>query len=164
MVKLTWPGKNNEASNADAKWPGKNVKEGVMKYVRNLGVVLILLAVALSAAAQEQRGAIEGTVKDSSGGVIPGAAVEAKSTAATVTTVSDSVGKYRFPALRPGRWSVSAVLSGFGPATIKNVDLALGDTLKVDLTLGPVSVTAAITVTSEAPLIDTKSAARYTTI
>jgi hypothetical protein len=125
---------------------------------------MIALAIALPAAAQEQRAAIEGVVKDSTGGVIPGASVEAKSASGTITTVSDSTGKYRFPALKPGKWAVNAQLSGFAPATVQNVVLSLGDTLKVDLTLGPVSVSAAVTVRGEAPLIDTKSSARYATI
>ena len=44
-----------------------------------LGLVAILLCVALPARAQETRGSIEGTVKDASGGVLPGVTVEAKS-------------------------------------------------------------------------------------
>ncbi|MGH9364623.1 MAG: carboxypeptidase regulatory-like domain-containing protein [Thermoanaerobaculia bacterium] len=134
------------------------------KRFQTLGAMLIALAITWPAAAQEQRAAIEGTVKDSTGGVIPGASIEAKSVSGTITTVSDSTGKYRFPALKPGKWAVTARLSGFGPATVQNVDLSLGDTLKVDLTLGPVSVAEAVTVRGEAPLIDTKSSARFVTI
>ncbi len=136
----------------------------MLKRLQTLGAVLIALAIALPAAAQEQRAAIYGTVADSTGGVIPGASIEAKSLAGTITTVSDSAGKYRFPALRPGRWAINAMLSGFAPATVQSVELSLGDNLKVDLTLGPISVKEAVTVRGEAPLIDTKSAARYSTI
>ena len=49
--------------------------------VRTCVVLLFALFVAVPATAQEQRGSIEGVVKDSSGAVLPGATVEAKSAA-----------------------------------------------------------------------------------
>ena len=77
------------------------------------------LAAAAPAIAQEQRASIEGTIRDSSGGVLPGVTVEARSPslAGVESTVSDSSGTYRFPALRPGRYEVTATLQGFQPAS-----------------------------------------------
>ena len=81
-----------------------------------------LLAMALLAApvwAQEQRGSIEGVVKDSSGAVLPGATVEAKSGGSGVlSTTSDSQGNFRFPSVLPGIYEVSATLSGFKAAKV----------------------------------------------
>ena len=68
------------------------------------------LLCAWPAAAQETRGAIEGIIKDTSGAVLPGATVEAKSEAGTFTSVTDTAGIYRFPALNPGRYEISATL------------------------------------------------------
>ena len=79
-------------------------------HFRFVAAILMALAITLPAAAQEQRGAIEGTVKDSSGVTIPGATVQAKSDAGTVSTVSGLDGKYQFPSLRPTRWTVTASL------------------------------------------------------
>ena len=125
-------------------------------HFRFMAAILMALAITLPAAAQEQRGAIQGTVKDSSGGLIPGASVQAKSDAGTVSTFTDLNGRYQFPSLRPGHWTVTASLSGLGAAKAQTADVSLGDTIKVDLVLGPVTSEATIVVVGEAPLIDTK--------
>ena len=66
--------------------------------LRALSVLVFAVLLALPAAAQEQRGTIDGIVKDTSGGVLPGATVEAKSDRSGVlTTVTDSTGTFRFP-------------------------------------------------------------------
>ena len=68
-----------------------------------LGIMAAACAFAPAASAQETRGSIEGVVKDTSGGVLPGVTVEARSPAlvSAQTTVSDAGGAYRFPALPP---------------------------------------------------------------
>src|SRR5437762_14256145 len=60
-------------------------------------------------------GTITGEVKDSSGGVVPGATVTVvnKGTNATRTTASNEVGLFDFPALPPGTYTVTTELSGF---------------------------------------------------
>jgi hypothetical protein len=83
-------------------------------------IVIVLFLAAPPLLAQEQRGSIEGIVKDASGGVLPGATVETSSPAlaGAGTTVTDAQGGYRFPSLPPGRYQVSATLQGFAPAKI----------------------------------------------
>ena len=82
--------------------------------VRQIVMLLLVLALAVPALAQEQRGAIEGVVKDSSGGVLPGVTVEAKNASgAVVTAVTDNRGAFRFPAVAPGTYTVTATLTGF---------------------------------------------------
>ena len=100
-----------------------------------LAVVLPLL-LAAPAMAQEQSGSIQGVVKDSQGGVLPGVTVEARSpqVVGVSTVVTDAKGVYRFPALPPGNYEVTANLQGFSPAK-SNAALALGQLLRVDLTL-----------------------------
>ena len=86
---------------------------------RNTLIAAILsLFIVAPAAAQEQRGSIQGFVKDLSGAVLPGVTVEARSPALVggATAVTDSDGGYRFPSLPPGVYEVTAALQGFNPA------------------------------------------------
>lgn len=129
-------------------------------------VVLVCLAAADTAAAQEQTGSIQGTVRDSSGGVLPGATVEARNTgmAGASTAVTDDQGVYRFPALSPGVYTVTATLQGFTPAKTENVTLSLGQLLTINLSLAIGAVSETVEVTGEPPLIDVKQAAKFTTV
>lgn len=126
--------------------------------MRRLLWVVALLAMAGSALAQEQRGSIEGIIRDSSGGVLPGVTVEARSPSlvGVQSTVTDTAGAYRFPALAPGVYEVKATLQGFASFTLADVRLELGKVLKVDATLAPAGVTETVQVSGESPLIDVK--------
>jgi hypothetical protein len=120
--------------------------------------LVVVFAIAAPAVAQEQRASIEGTVRDSSGAVLPGVTVEARSPslAGVESTVTDTLGVYRFPALRPGRYEVTATLKGFQPAKFADVLLELGQVLKLDMKMEVGGVAEAINVTGESPLIDVK--------
>ena len=85
------------------------------RYACLLGVLALCLSFATGANAQDTRGSIEGVVKDASGAVLPGATVEAKSPSlvGVQSTTSDTNGLYRFPALSPGIYEVSATCRGF---------------------------------------------------
>src|SRR5262245_38149795 len=121
-------------------------------------ILLMACLAARPAAAQEQRGSIEGVVKDSSGLVVPGATVEARSPSAVgvSTAVTDAEGVFRFPALPPGTYRITASLQGFAPANSGDVALALGQVLKVPLIIGVASVNETVTVSGASPLIDVK--------
>ena len=90
-------------------------KSILVPQVSRLWVLLLALTVLAVPAlrAQSTTGAIEGVVKDASGAVLPGATVEATGPAGVVRAVSDDQGEYRFPRLLPGRYKVTATLSGF---------------------------------------------------
>jgi hypothetical protein len=122
-----------------------------------------MLVVSLPATAQEQTGTISGTVRDTSGAVLPGASVEVESLArgAVVgTTVTDATGTYRFVGLLPGLYNVTARLQGFSAARVEQVDLRLGQLLTVDVSLNPGGVAETIQVTAESPLIASKQSAK----
>ena len=94
------------------------------------------------ATAQEQRGSIDGVVKDSSGGVLPGVTVEAHSSGSGVlSTTTDASGAYRFPSVLPGTYEVTATLASFKPAKVANVVVSLGSIKSVDFALALASVT-----------------------
>ncbi len=137
--------------------------------------VAAALVAALPAVAQEQRASIEGVIKDAQGGAVVGATVVARLGSALesskdrvygrgVETVTDATGTYRFPALAPGRYEITANLSGFAPATVSNIDLRLGQQLTIPLTLNPSGVTETVQVVGESPLIAITQSARSTSI
>ena len=130
--------------------------------------VTLVLALLLStpAWAQEQRGSIEGVVTDTSGAAMPGVTVEARSTAlvGVATAVSNERGLYRFPALPPGLYIVSGTLQGFTTARVENIELQLGQILKVDLSLAVGALAESVQVTAESPVIDVRQNSAAATI
>ncbi len=121
-------------------------------------MVLALAVLGLTANvaySQGTTGDIEGTVSDSNGAPLPGASVEIKSSAlqGTRTAVTDAAGRFRFPAIAPGVYTVTTALSGFTKVERTNVRVALGATATLPITL-TVSVKEEIVVTGEAPVID----------
>jgi len=129
-----------------------------------LSVLLGALLFAVPAMAQETRGAIEGIIKDSSGAVLPGVTVEAKGPTGTFSSVTDAAGVYRFPALDPGTYELTATLAGFEPAKRDALQIVVGKVIKVDLALAVGGVTESVQVTSESPTIDVKRATAATNI
>jgi len=102
-------------------------------------------------------GTIEGTVTDSSGAVLPGVSVEARSAnlQGVRSGTTDGSGGYRFPAVPPGTYTVKASLAGFTTSE-KLGYVTLDSTATVDLEL-QVSAEAKVLVTGEAPVIDLSS-------
>ena len=120
-------------------------------------LLALLLLFAPVANAQETRGSIEGVVKDNTGAVLPGVTVDARNAQGGVSTaVSDTAGKYRFPSLPPGRYAVTATLTGFRKAAYDQVDLLLGQVLQVNFSLEVGGISEDVQVTAESPLIDVK--------
>ncbi len=127
--------------------------------------LLLIVGFAGGAWAQEQTGGIQGVVKDSSGAVLPGVTVEARNAEGrSQTAVTNENGVYRFPALPPGVYEVTATLQGFNPSKVGNAAIELGKLLSIDLTLAVGGVTESVQVTGESPLIDTKQNASYATM
>ena len=128
-------------------------------------LLLLFLATAAAAIAQEQTGAIQGTVKDATGAVLPTATLEARSDAAVGANVAmaDARGVYRFPALPPGRYIVTARAAGFAPAKVDEVIVVVGKTLTIDLTLGIAPRTESVQTVAESPLIDVTQSASFAT-
>lgn len=123
-----------------------------------VGAALILL-LGLSGSAYAQgtvTGSVQGTVKDTEGGPLPGATVTAVSTALVkgrMTTTTDARGSWRFPALPPGSYAFEAALQGFKKVRRDGVRVSLGQTMAVDLSLPLASVAAEAVVTAEAPIV-----------
>jgi len=126
--------------------------------------LLATLAICVPAAAQEQRGSIEGVVTDAQSGVLPGATVEARGAGGGVlVSTTDVAGVYRFPSLAPGTYSLTARLDGFSETRVGDVRVVLGQTIKVPIVLQLGAVTEVVDVVAEA-VVDTKATDRSTNI
>jgi len=125
--------------------------------------VLCSLAMAVSvpspALAQESRGSINGTVKDNSGGALPGVTVTATNRATNQPTVavSNDRGSYTLLYLPPGVYDVTGELSGFKKVRRENVEVRVNDRIGIDLTLEIGGMEETVTVTAETPLLETRS-------
>lgn len=127
-----------------------------MRHNRVLGLVALLLLLAtMPVVAQETTAAIQGDVTDASGAALPGVTVEAMNVKGQrYTTVSDAQGHYRFPAVPSGVYNITATLAGMEPATVRNLEVRLGTSPKVDLQMRLGALAETVTVTAEAPLVD----------
>ncbi len=129
--------------------------------------VAVLAAVALWPAMASAQAVITGTVRDSSGAVLPGVTVEATSPALIEkvrSAATDGTGQYRIEDLRPGTYTVTFSLSGFSTFKREGLELtgSFTATINADLKVGALSET--VTVTGETPVVDVQSARRETTL
>jgi Carboxypeptidase regulatory-like domain/TonB-dependent Receptor Plug Domain/TonB dependent receptor len=136
------------------------LEERVKAVVRALVFSVIFIASAALLTAQSTTGSISGTVTDQSKGILPGATVEVRNveTGAIRSIVTDSAGRYRALSLTPGRYSVTADLSGFTKATTNEVLVQIGTDVPVDLTLSVGPLQENVTVTGQTALLDLSAA------
>src|SRR3979490_1653366 len=110
---------------------------------------------------------ITGVVKDSSGAVLPGATVAAASDVLIEkvrTAGTDGTGQYRIVDLRPGIYSVTFTLTGFGTVKREGLELTGSFTAAVNAELKVGTLAETITVSGETPIVDVQSTRRQTTI
>jgi len=120
---------------------------------------LVLSLILFPAAAQDFRGAVSGTVTDSSGGVLPGVTITVTNTETNVaaTTVTDGRGAYQIRYLAAGTYNVQAQLEGLQTVVRKGIDVRVGSTAAIDFKMDAGAVSEVVTVTASAPIIDTTS-------
>jgi len=118
-------------------------------------LILASTILILPMTAHAQEAAVSGTITDSSGGVLPGVSVRAvhEATGNAFETVTDERGAYRL-AVRVGAFRITADLQGFN-AMARSVELLVGQTGVLNLQMSPSGVAETLTVTGEAPLIET---------
>ena len=110
-------------------------------------------------------GAINGTVTDSTGAVLPGVTIVISSDAlmGTRTTVTNAEGLYRFPALAPGEYTLVFTLDGFKAVRREGIYVGLGFTATVDVELQIATLQEKVIVERNSPVIDKQSTAIATT-
>ncbi len=126
-------------------------------------VIVVCCLMSLPAISAAQTGsAITGVARDASGGVLPGVTIEASSPAlieGTRVAVSDDQGVYRIVDLRPGTYRVSFTLPGFKSFVRDGIALTSAFTATVNGELEVGAVEETVTVTGEAPVVDTQNVA-----
>ena len=124
-----------------------------MKHAVVVCICLFLVA-TVPASAQETTGALQGNVADEVGTPIAGAAVEASGPPGKVVATSDSAGRYRFPRLAPGTYTVAASFEGLPRVEAEAVRVILGEAVTIDFTLHRGTFEDEIQVYSETVVID----------
>jgi carboxypeptidase family protein len=121
--------------------------------------LLVLLAMASPGFAQGGRAEINGTVSDEQKGVLPGVNVTAinEENGLQRVVVSGPEGRYIFPTLPPGTYTVTAELSGFQTLKRTGLVVPVGQEVTVNLTLQVAGVAENLTVTAQTPLVEATS-------
>jgi hypothetical protein len=127
---------------------------------RIVSLILLCVVTAAVAHAQESRGTITGTVVDASGAVIPGATVTITNVAmgTNVTAVTNEVGFFQAPYLISGTYVITVEIAGFKKLVREGIQVRVDDRLQLELPLELGGAEEQVTVTAEAPLLDTTGA------
>ena len=115
-------------------------------------IACVLLGAGVASAQQ-----IGGTVSDTTGGVLPGVTVEARSPdiiEQVRTTVTDGSGQYLIVALEPGTYSVTYTLPGFTTLVREGIELTTGFTASIDVQLSVGDIAETVTVSGASPVVD----------
>jgi len=124
-----------------------------------LGVIIGISSMAVSAFAQTAAARVVGSVHDQTGAIISGATFTVTDVQRGISRVvqSDNAGEYLAPNLQPGRYEIRAEAKGFKTVDRRNVQLEVGQDVRIDfvLTLGESSQT--VTITAEIPILDSTS-------
>ncbi|HEY7189625.1 MAG TPA: carboxypeptidase regulatory-like domain-containing protein [Vicinamibacterales bacterium] len=129
--------------------------------------LLVLLAVVAAAPSLASAQSLAGTVRDTSGAVLPGVTIEASSPALITkvrTGVTDESGQYRIPDLPPGTYKVTFTLTGFTTVVREGVELSGGGVMTIGAEMRVGNLQESITVTGESPVVDIQTARQQTVI
>ena len=148
-----------------------NFKQGITtfwafmrRHLLYSGLPIAALAVAfllpLTASAQAIKGTLLGNVTDTSGAAVPNAnvVITETRTGVSATATANAAGYYVFTNLQDGVYRVEASLTGFKKIVRDNVEVKVNTTLRTDLALEVGNVTDTVTITTEAPLLQTDRA------
>ena len=129
-------------------------------------MLAIFLLCAIAAFGQTNRGGISGTVLDPNGAAVPGATVTIINvgTGQTQTFTTSESGAYTVTSLDPVTYSITVEMAGFKKAVVENVKVDTATIVTGNVTLETGAVTEQVSVTADAPLINTETGTTSTTI
>jgi hypothetical protein len=129
-------------------------------------LVMLLMALAAPAFAQGTGSAIQGTVTDEQGAVMPGATVVVANvqTGWTRDVITDERGWYRATAITPGDYEVRVTLQGFATQIRRGLTVTVGQEATVNVSLRVANLEESVTVTGAAPLVETTRSTLGTTV
>ncbi len=131
------------------------------KSIVGLLVLVVVVALTLPATAQETavKGNLGGLAVDSTGAIVPGATVTLTGPTGSKSDKTDETGDFMFSLLSPGFYSVKVEKQGFKTATVKSVEVDIGKTQTIRVTLEPGAVSEVVEVSATAAVVDTTSTA-----
>lgn len=138
-----------------------------MKKFSSVWIVLCLfLTLATAAIAQETTAALQGTIKDPTGALVPGATVTvtAPSLVGNKTVQTDSKGYYHFSNLPPDKYTLQVTMKGFDAIKRNGILLEVGHSPSIDVTLQVGTENTVIEVADQTPPIDVTSVTTQTNI
>ena len=136
--------------------------------MRLVAVVSLFGLLLFPATASAQAGgSLSGLVEDTTGGILPGATVEAASPVmieGTLTAFTDGAGRYTIINLRPGTYTVTFTLPGFSTVIREDVLLVGDSAVQINAQLQVGAVEETVTVTGESPVVDVQQVRRQAVI
>src|SRR5947207_248790 len=127
-------------------------------FARLATTVVLLIALGTCAIfAQTSTATISGVVRDTSGALVPGVTITVKhiDSGLTRTVLTNETGNYTAPSLPVGPYEISTTMPGFKQAVRRGINLAVGQEAVIDLTLEVGANAEQVTVSEEAPLVNT---------
>src|ERR1043166_5768089 len=127
--------------------------------IRGLFALTLSVFLSASASAQVDTGTISGTVKDQSGGVVPGATVTIthEGQGLKLTGVTREDGTFIFTPIRTGAYLIDVELSGFKKESRRGITVGIQEQVRLDFVLQPGGLTEDVVVTAASPLLQTGS-------
>ena len=123
---------------------------------------VLLLALAVTASAQTLTGTIAGRVLDAQGGALPGVTVTLASRTGETVQITNEQGDFRFLGLSTGIYEVRTSLQGFKPSVQSGLDITIGRSIDLKLTLEVGGLTESITVEGSSAKVDARTTATDT--
>ena len=132
----------------------------------SLFLTAALISASIFAQSQANTGSIEGTVADPSGQLIAAASVTIVNTDTNFTrkAVTDGEGRFRAPQLPLGGYKVTVTAPNFGTLVRSGMDLSVGQTITLPLTLTVASVEQTVSVNADAPVVEVSKVEQSTLI
>ncbi|MCG3163797.1 MAG: hypothetical protein JMDDDDMK_05248 [Acidobacteria bacterium] len=123
-----------------------------------LSLVICLFGHQISFAQATASATLEGTVTDKAQAVIKGATVTitSKATGVTRSVTTNDEGSYRFELLSAGKYDIKVGANGFASAVTESAEVLVGRVTTLNYTLNPGATAETVTVTAEAPILDTQ--------
>jgi hypothetical protein len=130
------------------------------------GALAVVLPISAAAQGALESGTIAGIVADESGAVLPGVTVTIVnlSTSQSRIVVTDAAGHYRVAGLTPSRYSLTAELQGFATLVRPEITVNIGVALDLNLVLKISQMRETVTVTGEAPLVESSKTSLSTVV
>lgn len=156
--------KNHATSTRSRRSSRADLRGMPLRFILSVCAMAILAGSAVLA--QETTGLVSGTVLDSTGAVVPGAKLVAETPTLPrpLETVSDDHGRYAFPQMPVGLYTITVTKAGFAKLVQRNMQVKLGSQITFNPELAVGQVTEIVEVSANAIALDVSSSRTNTNI